>query len=74
MNKKITIIDLLNKIANCEQVPKKIRFGNCILIYSEIEKDYLYEDCEEYYDNKLLLTGINDNYKFLNDKVEIIEN
>lgn len=72
MNKKITIIELLNKIANNEEVPKKIKYGCHILMYYEEEKNYIYSDSEEYYDNRLLV-GIYDVYEFLNYKVEIIE-
>ena len=67
------IIDLLNKIANGEEVPKKIKWENIIYAYSEYDKDYL--ECpfsdEEYkglFDMKdSILT------QFLNDEVEIIE-
>lgn len=41
------VIDLLNKIAKDEEVPKKIKCGNTIYIYDEFEKDYVddfYED------------------------------
>ena len=64
------IIDLLNKIANGEEVPKKITIQNKVLIYNEGEilnlQDYYYmtddEDATwEIWDYKL------------NDKVEIIE-
>ena len=61
------IIELLNKIANSEEVPKEIKY-----------KDWLYEfekDCNDYlcsYDS--LLYRENDDVKeFLNDEVEIIE-
>jgi hypothetical protein len=64
---KMTIIQLLNKIANGEKVPKKIKY-----------KDWLYEfekDCNDYlcqYDS-LLYRGNDDVKQFLNDKVEILE-
>lgn len=61
------VIDLLNKIANGEEVPKKIKY-----------RDWLYEfekDCNDYlcqYDS--LLYRENDDVKqFLNDEVEMIE-
>ena len=38
---KIKIIDLLTKIANGEEVPKKIKWENIIYAYSEYDKDYL---------------------------------
>ena len=41
------VIDLLNKIANGEEVPKKIRYNNVIFTYyenaDEIRKLYIYE-------------------------------
>ncbi len=61
------IIDLLNKIANGEEVPKEIKY-----------RDWLYEfekDCNDYmcqYDS-LLYRENDDVRQFLNDEVEIIE-
>ena len=61
------IIDLLNKIANGEEVPKKIKY-----------RDWLYEfekDCNDYlcqYDS-LLYRENDDVRQFLNDELEIIE-
>ena len=61
------VIDLLNKIANREEVPKKIKY-----------RDWLYEfekDCNDYmcqYDS-LLYRENDDVRQFLNDEVEIIE-
>ena len=69
---KIKIIDLLNKIANNEDVPKKIKWENIIYAYSEYDKDYLEEPFsdEEYkglFDMRdSILT------QFLNDEVEIL--
>lgn len=60
------VIDLLNKIANREEVPKKIKYGNYILTYDEDTQDYYNEPSCTY-----ALLG-NLHYK-LNDKVEIIE-
>ena len=66
------VIDLLNKIANNEEVPKRIKYG---IGTWELDKDYDYH-CgigKEYYDDKLLCSGINDLVAFLNDEIEIIE-
>ena len=41
MNKEITIIELINKIANNEEMPKKIKYEDKIYIYSETSQDYL---------------------------------
>lgn len=68
MNEEIKIIDLLNKIANNEEVPKKIRYdGN----------DYYFcNHCEIYEVIESSELGGKDLYNLLdnlNDKVEIIE-
>ena len=47
MNKKIKIIDLLNKIANGEEVPKKVKYLNRIYKFYKGEKDYISYDNEE---------------------------
>lgn len=62
---KIKIIDLLNKIANNEEVPKKIMFDVWFYIYDEEEKTY--------YDKEDRTLWQNYNFKILNDYVEIIE-
>ena len=41
---RMKIIDLLNKIANGEEVPKKIRYNSVVMQYNEDMKDY-----ERYY-------------------------
>lgn len=67
---KIKIIDLLNRIADGEELPKKIKYDS---------KTYCIDDFEHFYindDNKGLFEEIfytyND-YDSLNEKVEIIE-
>ena len=67
------IIDLLNKIANGEEVPKKIKYKNNILYYDD---DYTkeYPPTFNYYDekgNNSLIEGWLCQY--INDEVEIIE-
>ena len=68
------VIDLLNKIANGEEVPKKIRITD---IDDRITKHYNFfydEDEQEYKDDELFPLGarlILD--RVLNEKVEIIE-
>lgn len=67
---KIKMIDLLNKIANGEEVPKKIRFRDDIWKFDKCVKDYMNEDNNEYlFDN---IFGI-ETEKVLNYEVEIIE-
>lgn len=65
------IIDLLNKIANGEEVPKKIRFNNIEWnkVYGEKNVCYINE-----YDSDFFLYFFRKNLDFtLNDEVEIIE-
>ena len=64
--REITIIDLLNKIANGEEVPKKIKFHDVEWEY----KGYQYKRIDNVY-----LGNIWNGYNFniLNDKVEILE-
>ena len=73
MSKTIKVIDLLNKIANGEEVPEKIKFEGDILKYDRGIQDY----------KGILRTGSGSffNYLFvnrstslfINDTVEIIE-
>ena len=66
------IIDLLNKIANGEEVPKKIRFDNTYWNRICGEKYTYYIDEDN--DNDLFIYFFRKNLTFnLNDEVEIIE-
>ena len=68
------IIDLLNKIANGEEVPKKIRITD---VDDRITRHYIFfydEDDQEYKDNELFPLGarlILD--RVLNKKVEVLD-
>ena len=68
MSKTIKIIELLNKIANGEEFPKKVKFEDKIYTYYNEMADYKNE-------GYFLFDIISDGYvkDFLNDKVEIIE-
>ena len=73
MNKKIKVIDLLNKIANGEEVPKSIKYVDNILKYDESIQEYIgipITGAEEFFSylfvNKPTLS-------FINEEVEIIE-
>ena len=60
------VIDLLNKIANNEEVPKKIKYQGDIYLYNEDEN--VYEGLEE------CVTLLENVYECdLNDEIEIIE-
>ena len=72
------IIDLLNKIANGEEVPKKIGYNkleeteNNVYTYSKKEKDYIYLD--EFAENEYFFEQIfNSTIMDLNDEIEVIE-
>ncbi len=70
------IIDLLNKIANNENVPKKIKINN--IIYEYRGDDYLFEDTNnDNHEYWLFSNGYTDKIEwldsFLNIEVEIIE-
>ena len=66
MNKTIKVIDLLNKIANEEEMPKKIKYAD--RIWEFFNRSYFsnYIDLfEDYLDNAII--------ESLNNEVEIIE-
>lgn len=71
---KIKVIDLLNKIANGEEVPKKILLNGIIFEYQG--DDYLYKD-EDKKEHWLFSTSYTDKYmwleNFLKAEAEIIE-
>ena len=64
---KIRVIDLLNKIANGEEVPKKIKCLGIIHEYCEINKFYYTEDGSSLY-REMFTEG-----NCLDDEIEIIE-
>jgi hypothetical protein len=67
------VIDLLNKIANGEEAPKKIKYDNTIYEYNE-QYDYKNELQINYYSVDKGEDFFNEVYCFsLNDEVEIIE-
>ena len=65
---KITVIELLNKIANGEDVPQKVIYKNEMYYYEKDEADYYGGGIY------LLYKGFDHNIEmFLNDEIEIIE-
>lgn len=63
------VIDLLVKIANNEEVPKKIKYNKKIYEYSQ--KDNRYHNVQGGLDLSSIFGDYNFNY--LNDEIEIIE-
>lgn len=66
MNKEITIIELLNKIANGEKLPQKIKYENVVYEYEDLDKEYQNKDGDDFF----AFTYVP---YHLYDKVEIIE-
>ncbi len=69
----MTIIDILNNIANKKEVPEKVKYNNKIYIYDCITKDY-YENFDKILE-KSLFGYLFSNQKtdhFINKEVEII--
>ena len=76
MSKTIRVIDLLNKIANGEEAPKKIKFNEDIFEYYPSEKEYKsWVDEDRFMGQTLLFAVMNEHYinEILNETVEIIE-
>ena len=67
MKKTIRVIDLLNKIANAEEVPKKIKYNDDEYIHID---NYCYF-CEE--TNEILSQNTYAEFSRLNDEVEILD-
>lgn len=65
------VIDLYNKIANGEEVPRKIKY--CGIIYTYKNGDYYGGDSDEYYTDALLLPQSINPMNFLNSEIETIE-
>lgn len=63
---KTTIIDLLNKIANGEEPPKKIKYADEVLEYDGYKIDYVDSDGDGLFNEYAWITE-------LNDEVEILE-
>ncbi len=69
---KVKIIDLLNKIANGEEMPKKIRYRDKIWEFRQFRQDDVDYKNEDTYLFEYLFTYITTRH-FINDEVEVIE-
>lgn len=75
--KKIKIIDLLNKVANGEEVPQEIKYKNVTRYFDKDDQDYRNDEKgnDLYLFFSVLTSGSGELLKKrLNDEVEIIEN
>lgn len=68
---KIRIIDLLNKIYNNDNIPKKIIYDNCKWEYLSEYSDYKNED--KGYLFGYYIANYDDIHSFLNQEIEIVE-
>ena len=80
MNKKIKVIELLNKIANGEELPQKILIKDIVwYLVKDSEENFTYSqtqdnDWQKYIDYKIALTrNLNEEVLILDDEVEILE-
>ena len=76
MSKTIKVIDLLNKIANGEEVPEKIKFNEDIFEYYPSEKEYKSFVDEDRFCGQTLLFAVMYEHRIneiLNCEAEIIE-
>lgn len=74
---KIKIIDLLNKVANGEEVPQEIRYNNIIRYFDKNDQDYKNDEkgTDLYLFFSVLTSGTGELLiKRLNEEVEIIGN
>ncbi len=67
------VIDLLNKIANREELPKKFKYENKIYVYYDTYGGYYEENCQGIYNRKFLTFKNEQYYAVLNVEIEIIE-
>ena len=73
MNKKIKIIDLLNKISNGEEVPKRIKYKGVELTYYDGAINYYRKDSKELFEMLYGGSQLNDEIEILEDNTEEIE-
>ena len=80
MNKKIKVIELLNKIANEEEIPRHIKYEYYQYDWSNNANDYICEDADgerlSMFDDGyicILCNSLNDEVEILEDNTEEIE-
>ena len=70
MENKIKVIELLNKIANGEEVPKQVKWLSDIQTFDTTVKDYVGNGAFLFQDNIMNFESV---YDFLNLELEIVE-
>jgi len=71
MNKKIKIIDLIDKIYHKNNVPKRIKYKNKIWLYDNVEERYCLED--SFVSLAFETDRLTDEVEILEDNTEEIE-
>ena len=70
------VIDLINKINNNEEVPKKIKLDNVIFEFNKDREEYIHE-LDDWHSETILFKAMNKNTYFIQDllkiEVEVIE-
>lgn len=70
------IIDLINKINNNEEIPKKIKYEDIIFEYDKDRKEYIHK-LDDWCSETILFKAMNENTYFIQDllkiEVEVIE-
>lgn len=69
------VIDLLNKIANGEEVPKKIKYANCIYYLDDewIDVCYRREDNKRIFEEFFVFENLNEEVEIIEDTPKRIE-
>lgn len=89
MQNKISLIELLNRLAKKENIPKKLKVNNRLYLYDDFENDYVEETEQKILKREIRTTGdIFPNYylfktlsdihsvsltKQLNEEIEIVD-
>jgi len=72
MNKKIIVIDLIDRIYHKNNIPKKIKFNNKIWLYDNVEERYCLED-SSFVSLAFETDRLTDEVEILEDNTEEIE-
>ena len=89
MQNKISLIELLNRLAKNKKIPQKVKLDNQLYLYDDFENDYVEENQKNILDREVRTTGdifpyyylfkrLSDIHsvsitKQLNEKIEIVD-